>query len=107
MRVKVSDLLAVGKENARSSDDLCSLLGISKRELTQAVNRERRAGAPICASSDSKHHGYYLAENKEEMQRFCRSLFHRAGEIHKTRRACLASMENLPESETSNGTSEV
>jgi hypothetical protein len=92
----VNEILLTGAENAQSSKEICGLLHIHKRELGLAVERERRQGYPICASTDNTNPGYFLAANKDEMQRFCDSLKHRAGEIHKTRRACIKSMENLP-----------
>ena len=95
--LKVSDYLNTGAENAKSGRQLCKALNISQRELTLAIEKERREGEPICASTDAKNPGYYLAADKGEMQRFCKSLFHRAGEIHKTRKACLATMDGLPE----------
>lgn len=99
MKKSISDNLSTGEENARSGKELCKALNLNARDLTQAVADERRAGKPICASSNNKRPGYFLAATKEEMQRYCRSLNHRAGEIHKTRRACIKAMEKLPESE--------
>ena len=91
----ITDHLDTGKENAITANELCALLNISGRDLSAAVERERRKGSPICASN-GKRPGYYLAANKEEMQEYCKSLYKRAGEIHKTRKACLISMINLP-----------
>ncbi len=91
----IHEILLEGAENAISGKQICQMLDINARDLTQAIERERRAGVPICASTSAPH-GYYLAANQEEMQRYCNSLFHRAGEIHKTRRACLKAMEGLP-----------
>lgn len=91
----IYELLAKGRDNARTSKELCKVLNITPRELTRAVQQERRAGQPICAATGTKK-GYYLAESKEEMQRFCTALLHRAGEIHKTRRACIKTIEHLP-----------
>ena len=91
----VYELLSEGAENARTGRELCRLLEIQPRELTQAIARERRAGHPICAAT-GKRAGYFLAADREEMQRYCRSLWRRAGEIFKTRRACLATIETLP-----------
>jgi hypothetical protein len=71
---------------------ICSMLGIRTNELHERVKNERRAGAPICATNK----GYYIAESKEDMREYCESLYHRAGEIFKTRRACLKTMQNLP-----------
>ena len=93
----VSEVLGKGVSNATPGRQLCSLLGITPRELTKAVENERRSGQPICASSDSSNPGYYLAESREEMERYCRALWHRAGEIFKTRRACLQALEQLPQ----------
>lgn len=91
----IYEILQPGAENALSGREICKLLHITARDLTQTVERERRAGAPICAST-GRRPGYYLAADRREMDRYCRSLFHRAGEIHKTRRACLKAMEQLP-----------
>ena len=103
----VYELLSNGKENARSGKELCRALDITPRELTAHIERERRAGQPICASCDRQRPGYYLAGSKEEMQAYCGRLWHRAGEIFKTRRACLATLDNLPaEQEADNGREE-
>ena len=48
-----SEVLGKGVSNATPGRQLCSLLGITPRELTKAVENERRSGQPICASSDS------------------------------------------------------
>ena len=55
----VYEILLTGAENAQNGRDICGLLHISKRELTQTVERERRQGNPICASTDAKNPGYY------------------------------------------------
>jgi len=94
--VMISEILLTGAENAQRSSDICRLLNISARDLSAAVEAERRDGKPICASTGSNP-GYFLAKDKAEMKRYCRSLFHRAGEIHKTRKACMETLENLPE----------
>ena len=94
----IFEILSEGANNARTGRELCELLNITARDLTAAIERERRAGKPICAAT-GKTPGYYLAANQAEMQRYCRSLWHRAGEIHKTRRACLKTLEDLPAEE--------
>jgi len=94
----IQEMLSEGAENARTGKELCRELNIKHRELTKAIERERRAGAPICAAT-GKRPGYFLAANQAEMQKFCRSLFYRAGEIHKTRKACLDTIESLPPGE--------
>ena len=92
----IFEYLAEGAENARTGKEICKALNITARDLTAAIERERREGKPICASTDPKNPGYFLAANQEEMQRYCRSLYHRAGEIHKTRNACMKTIEDLP-----------
>lgn len=88
-----------GRENAIKGNELCKILNLSSRELMDVVESERRGGAPICASTDGKDGGYYLAANKEEMKEYCNCLYRRAGNLFKTRRACLATLDSLPESE--------
>ena len=95
----IHEILETGADNARTGKEICGILGITPRDLTAAIQKERRDGQPICASADPKRPGYFLAANREEMQRYCNSLFHRAGEIHATRKACLKTLDNLPETE--------
>jgi len=92
----ISEILSTGAENARTSTEICSILNLTLREVTQAIEHERRAGAPICAAVGGTARGYYLAATQEEMQRYCDSLSHRAGEIQKTRRACKKTIKRLP-----------
>ena len=89
--LSIADYLSEGKENARTGKEICNLLNITARDLTAAVERERREGQPICASTGSNP-GYYLAADRGEMQRYCNSLY-------RTRRACIKAMELLPAGE--------
>ena len=98
----ISEILSEGAENALTSREICEILHLSARELTAAVERERRAGIPICAST-GKNPGYFLATHKEEMNAYCNSLRHRAIEIFKTRKACVDTMKGLPEEEIIRG----
>jgi len=98
----VYELLETGAENAITGKYLCELLEIPARELTAAIERERRDGHPICANS-GKNPGYFLAATADEMKRYCNSLLHRAGEIHKTRRACMQAIERLSGGTGANG----
>jgi len=91
----IHEHLYTGAENALTGKTLCQALGINARELTAAIERERREGQPICASTGDPP-GYYLAASRDEMERYCRSLYHRAGEIHRTRNACLKTLDSLP-----------
>ena len=91
----IAELLTEGKENAITGRELCEVLKINGRELMIAVEQERRAGTPICAST-SDPPGYYLARNKHEMKEYCDSLYRRGGNLFKTRRACLEAIDKLP-----------
>lgn len=91
----VFEVLQEGRENAMTGKEICALLHIKPRDLTIAITKERREGKPICASC-GEYAGYFIAANRAEMERYCKGLYHRAGEIFKTRRACLNTIENLP-----------
>jgi len=101
----VHELLARGAENARTGRELCEQLGINPRQLTAMIEKERREGRPICASTGTggSRPGYFLAKNRQEMEHYCKRLRRRAGEIFKTRRACLTTMEGLPPDEREAG----
>lgn len=93
----ISEYLFTGIENAQTSKQLREALNLTSRGISRAVMKGRRAGKPICSSTQGKYRGYYLAADKEEMQAFCNRLHHRAGEIYKTRRACMQMIEGLPD----------
>lgn len=79
----IADLLGVGRENAIPRRDLERLTKLAPREVSLAVERERRAGVPILADG----RGYFLPASEEERAECVRSLRHRAGEILTTARA--------------------
>lgn len=92
----VWEILLPGEQNAQSGKDICRILNINARTLTQAIEIERRAGKPICASCKGNAPGYYLAESREEMQDYCGRLSHRVREIQRTHRACVKTLAKLP-----------
>ena len=82
----VSKLLSMGKEGAITGATLVQLLKLKDlRELTQMVEAERRAGIPICATTDSAAPGYFLADSPEELQAYLSSLDRRLHNIRQTR----------------------
>lgn len=93
----IKDYLSIGKENAITAKHLAAILQCDVREISAAIERERRQGQPIIASCDPEQPGYYLAESAEELQQYCGRLHHRAGEIYKTRRALLKAAQDLQE----------
>lgn len=95
----IFEMLSEGKKNARTAKQLCHILGTDTRSITQAVERERRSGKPICATCDSANPGYYIPDSQQEMQRYCERLRRREKEIAKTRRACAKTIPLLPDTE--------
>lgn len=92
----IFEMLSTGRENARTARDLAQMTGTDRRSISLLVERERRAGKPICATCDGKTPGYYIAANQIEMMAYCESLRHREREIAKTRKACAATINSLP-----------
>ena len=84
----IAELLSVGRENARTGKELAAVIGCDIREITAAVERERRQGQPICAAT-GENPGYYMASDAEELERYCNRLHHRAAELYRTRQALL------------------
>ncbi len=91
----IAEILLQGEENALSGRFICDQLGIKARELTIAIERERREGQPICANC-GKNPGYYLAPDIETMDNYCRRLKHREQELRTTRKACERTKRKLP-----------
>ena len=92
----ISELLREGKENAIRGRELARRLRIDIREVTAQVERERRQGRPICASQGEKP-GYYMAATKAEMRQYCQSLKRRSDNIQETRKACIDTIDALPD----------
>ena len=93
----ISDLLHRGKANAVPGRDLVRLLGLQDlRELTQMIEKERRAGEPICASVSAPH-GYYIADSPGELRRHLHSLQRRETEVGRTREALEVILSKMEE----------
>lgn len=85
--MKVSAMLLHGKDNAITGGKLVEILELKDiRELTQLIERERRAGLPICASTDQTRPGYYLAAGTAELEAYINSLDRRLHNVSQTRR---------------------
>jgi len=95
----VSEVLGTGRSQAKTSKELAAILGVNTRDVTGLVQKERREGSPICAAAswqDGCSPGYYLAATREDIDEFCGALFHRGGEVMKTRRQLLRIRDRLP-----------
>lgn len=88
----IAELLDTGQQNAKPGRKLADILNVSVRDVAEQIQIERRAGVPICASSNARQPGYYLAESNEEIQTQVDRLRKRAGELYKTRRALIKAM---------------
>ena len=84
---QVADFLPHGAENAVDAQTLAAALGFkSVRELSKRIERERRAGQPICAAVSGEHRGYFIGDAKE-LRLYLRSLDRRLREVRRTRDA--------------------
>lgn len=80
----VHKFLATGKANAVPGRDLVKLLQLNDlRDLTQLIERERRDGFPICASTGNEK-GYYLATDADELEEYIASLNRRLRNVGRT-----------------------
>ena len=91
----VSKLLSMGRDGAITGAKLVQLLELKDlRELTQLVEAERRAGIPICATTNSSGPGYYLADGPEKLQD-CISSLDRPGMFGRLRRYHFGRKKNV------------
>lgn len=85
---QVADALPTGAENAIDGQTLAAILGFKTvRELSKQIERERRAGQPICASVSGEHRWYFMGD-PNELRLYLRSLDRRLREVRRTRDAC-------------------
>ena len=86
---QVAEYLPVGASNAISGKELAAMLGYKTlRLLSRQIQRERLAGAPICAAVSGDSRGYYLASSPDELSAYLKALDRRLREVHRTRDAC-------------------
>ena len=77
-RVRIADLLHKGRENGLTITDLVQLTGLDERIIRRRIHKERTDGFLIVSDNI---HGYFLAENVDDVKRFVRSMSRRAREI--------------------------
>ena len=66
----IADYLKFVEGNAVSVDSICSMTGLTDREIRACVARERKAGILIGTAS---HGGYFLCNRRDEIERFARA----------------------------------
>ena len=85
----IHELLRYGKENAIRGKALAEVLGLPDiRAITQIVERERRDGISICATTNSQNPGYFLPKSPEEMAAYIKSLNRRLRNVRRTMISC-------------------
>lgn len=95
MEIKeIREIIPTGKDSTVSARTLGSMYDIGTREITKAIELGRQSGdLPACADAD----GYYLAENKKEMEEYRRRLKRRILHLIKTYRGLEKAEKNLPD----------
>lgn len=100
----VSSLLMTGEASAIPGKELAATLGLrDAREVSKLVERERRAGIPICASVSGEDRGYFLASGAAELERYIKSLDRRLKNVRETREAVQDTLNRLTEQTTLEG----
>lgn len=83
-----AELERATKENPMDRYIVAPKLGVSEDRVRKALEKLRRMGIPICASSSNTEiRGYWIAETALEFWRFNAEYTHRAEEIKKTSHA--------------------
>lgn len=86
-------MLNVGAANALSRSYLAVQLGTSERVIRRLVHRERAAGFPICSNTDAP--GYFRPACREDVARFCRSMWHRAAQTREVADALQRTLDEI------------
>ena len=89
---QVADFLPHGAANAVDGRSLATAMCFkSVRELSKRIERERRAGQPICAAVSGEHRGYFIGD-AEELRLYLHSLDRRLREVRRTRDALVETL---------------
>ena len=74
-----------GTDNPLTGQEIMAALRLSDpRTVTRLIERERRAGLPICASNDTRKPGYFWPSTVKELDAYIGSLHHRHRAISAT-----------------------
>ena len=87
-QARIARQLGQGKNAAMTAKELAALLHAgSEREISAAVETDRGAGIPICASCDNGCPGFFLPATPGELADYRRSLTRRVAAVSRTLRA--------------------
>lgn len=89
---EITGLIHNGEENAVTARDLAAITGLSVREITAQIARERQAGAVILSSGK----GYFMPSNEDEILHFIRTMDSRAKQIFLAARSAKAMLATMP-----------
>lgn len=88
-RPDIIDYILTGRENAKTATEIAEYVGLGAdrlgpRKVTKMIELARKAGAPICASSDGQTGGFYLAADQDELNEYLGRLESRHRTIGQT-----------------------
>lgn len=89
---EVSGLLHTGERNAVTARDLAIITGLSIRDVTLQIARERQAGAVILSSGK----GYFLPSSEDEILHFVNAMNSRARNIYLAAQSAKAMLAKVP-----------
>lgn len=89
---EITGLIHNGEENAVTARDLAAITGLSVREITAQIARERQAGAVILSSGK----GYFLPSSEDEILHFVRTMNSRARNIYLATQSAKKLLEQTP-----------
>ena len=89
---QIIGLLHNGEENALTARELATSTGLSVRDITLQIARERQAGAVILSSGK----GYFLPSSEDEILHFVRTMNSRARNIYLAAQSAKAMLAKVP-----------
>lgn len=89
---EITGLIHNGEENALTARDLAAITGLSVRDITLQIARERQAGAVILSSGK----GYFLPSNEDEILHFVNAMNSRARNIYLAAQSAKAMLAKVP-----------
>ena len=92
----IIDHLGKGKENAIAAAELSFMCGLSKREIRQRVQTARENGLAILSESGISG-GYYMPNNRAELEHFINSMSQRGRSAFKAARAARKILKEWPD----------
>jgi hypothetical protein len=87
--LRIIERLGYGKANAVTSEKLCQMVGVPDRKLREVIRELIAEGWPVLSNVTGAHKGFYLAQSKEEVDEYAKSLRDRLIEIALRRRDLL------------------